>query len=313
MGRPARKSKGWLIGLAIGGVLVLGIGALAVLVADEGSTPTAASRSTSSRSTSSTSSPSTSSTSKPSTSPSGSTSSAAAKVTRKPGYITGIVLDQRGAPLKVSSDQIRVRVSGHRSDMAEVSAFIPVQADGRFELKVPEGTYSLSGNLGISFQGEAFRLALEPVGGQGPDDSKAGIAKEMRLKLTGLKPGMDPNNPYSYYGGHVRLQDRVMNLPNDAKVTFTLTPTTPLVDGSQGKPLTFHTTGKELKGLAVEFKDIPLAKYRMTGAVTMPDGSKKTALLRSADTEPATALEFSFHPRSTEGINAAFLYMEGVR
>ena len=297
--RPARRSKGLLIGLGVGGgLLAVAIVVLALLASDGGSSTKVTS-------------PAGNSSVK---SPSGTTTTSAGKVTRKPGYITGMVLDEQGNPLKVSSDKIQIRISGNRTDMQEVAGFATVSSDGRFETKVPEGNYSVSGSVRITFDGTEFLMPLEAVGGAGPESSKAGIAKEMRLKLNGLKPiHTSTENPYSYYGGHIVMVYQGITLPNDAKVTFTLTPTTSLADGSQGKPLTFSSTGKELKSTAY-YLDIPLAKYRITGQVSLPDGKKKVALIRGADTKPAPALEFGFRPSgsaSLGGLNATFLWMEG--
>ncbi len=280
---PPKKSNGLLIGLGVvGGLVAVGLG---VFLTQGGS----------------------------SSAPAGSSSSPAASSTRaRAGYVTGSVLDERGAAMNVAADQVVIRITGTRaSDSTQVTGLVPVQSGGRFEMKVPDGTYKVTGYVKVNFEGKEYWLSLEPSIGADARDSKAGIAVDMRMKLSGQRPGYDAKNPYSYYGGYVSMQYQGRTLPDDAQVKFTLTPLSPLADGSQGKPLTFTATGAQLRSNP-SMKDIPLARYRITGEVTLPNGTKKAALISKATGGAATTQEFTFPAVSTgEGVEGVALWMMG--
>lgn len=288
---PPKRSNGWLLGLGIvGGVVAVGLVAIIGLGALD----------------------STSGGPSPASGASSGSSAPAPSTKAKAGYVTGRILDERGAPLKVGGDQAVIRVNGQRtSDMSSVTGLIPVQSDGTFEMKISDGQYKVVGFVKTNYAGKEYWLTLDPSTGPNALSSKAGIAVDMRLKLSGLRPGYDAANPYSYYGGFVTMQYQGRTLPDDAQVKFTVTPVGPLADGAQGQPRTFTATGKQLRSNP-SFKDIPLGKYRITGEVTLSGGAKKTALISLATGAAAPSQEFTFPPASNaEGVEGVAMWMMG--
>ena len=292
--QPARKPRtGLIIGLAAGGVALLGLIGLGIFAAAGDSAPTPSS-----------SAPATSQ-------PAGQPATGASKTAAKPGWVTGTVSDAAGRPLTVARDQVVVRVTGDLKDGQAYKGIQPLDANWRFAAQVPAGSFTAAGFVKVNFAGKEFWLPLDPVGGPTLQDSAKGVVKDLQWKLSGVKAGQDPANPYSYYGSFIFMLYQGGTLPDGAKVTFTATPLTPLADGSQGKPLTFQATAQELKK-GKNLIDIPLARYQLTGEVTMPDGSRKKALISGA-TGPATpAQEFTFTPNSMgEGLEGVSLWMMG--
>lgn len=294
--QPARQRPAWLMaGLGAAGAAVLflvGWGIYALM--DGGPAPRTPAPASSSPS------------AQPATKPSASPTSAA-----KPGWVTGRVTDAAGAPLKVQRNQVVVQVTGDLNDGQVYKGSQPLDSNWRFSAEVPPGKYTASGFVKVNFEGKEFWLSLDPVGGRSLQDSTKGVVKDLQWKLSGLRPDSDRANPYSYYGSFVYMLYQGRTLPDAAKVTFTATPLTPLADGSQGKPLTFQATGQELKK-GKNLMDIPLARYKITGEVTMPDGSRKQALISGATGAATTAQEFVFTPNSMgEGMEGVSLWMMG--
>lgn len=295
---PRRRPSPLAIGLAAGGVaLVALVGVGIYALSGEGSPPRP-----------STSAPAAS---QPSTQPAAQPAAKNTTAAAKPGWVTGTVTDASGAPLKLAREQVVVSVTGDLKDGQVYKGSQQIDANGRFGVQVPAGSFTASGFVKVNFQGKEFWLSLDPVGGKKLQDSAKGVVQDLQWKLSGPKPDSDRNNPYSYYGSFVYMLYQGRTLPDAAKVTFTATPLTPLADGSQGKPLTFQATAQELKK-GKNLMDIPLARYRITGEVTMPDGTRKKALISGASGSPAAAQEFTFTPNAMgEGMEGVSLWMMG--
>lgn len=294
--QPTRPRNAWLTaGLVAAGAAVLALAAWGIYELTAGSAPTR------------TAAPTTA----PSPSPSPSTPQPKPQPAAKPGTVTGTVTDAAGAPLKLQRSQVVVQVTGDLNDGQIYKGPQSLDSNWRYSAQVPPGKFTANGFVKVNFEGKEFWLSLDPVGGRTPQDSKAGVVKDLQWKLTGLKPDSDRANPNSYYGGFVFMLYQGRTLPDAARVTFTATPITPLADGTQGKPLTFQATGQELKK-GKNLMDIPLGRYRISGEVTLPDGAKKQALISGATGSPATAQEFTFRPNSMgEGMEGVSLWMMG--
>jgi hypothetical protein len=250
-------------------------------------------------------------TAQPAQQPTANSKPTSTKTAAKPGRVTGTVTDAAGAPLKVQRSQVVVQVTGDLNDGQVYKGNQQLDSNWRFSTEVPPGKYTASGFVKVSFEGKEFWLALDPVGGRGPQDSTRGVVKDLQWKLTGLQPDSDRANPYSYYGSFIYMLYQGPALPDAARVTFTVTPLTPLADGTQGKPLTFQATGQELKK-GKNLMDIPLARYRVTGEVTRPDGSRKQALISGAAGPATPAQEFTFTPNAMGvGLEGVSLWMMG--
>lgn len=229
----------------------------------------------------------------------------------KPGYVVGTVTDATGASLKLDRSQVVVQVTGDLNDGQVYKGGQQLDSDWRFSAKVPPGKYTASGFVKVNFEGKEFWLSLDPVGGKALQDSAKGVVKDLQWRLSGLRPDADKANPYSYYGSFVFMLYQGTTLPDGAKITFTASPLTSLADGSQGKVLTFEATAQELRK-GKNLIDMPLARYRLTGEVTMPNGTRKKALISDAAGPAKLAQEFTFTPNAMgEGMEGVSLWMMG--
>lgn len=242
---------------------------------------------------------------------SGTSAESAPATKAKPGWVMGTVTDARGAQLKLDRSQVVIQVTGDLNNGQIYKGGQQLDGNGRYGVQVPPGKYTASGFVKVNFEGKEFWLSLDPVGGRTLQDSAQGVVKDLQWRLSGLKPDSDQANPYSYYGSYVFMLYQGTTLPDSAKVTFTASPLTPLADGSQGKALTFQATAQELKK-GKNLVDLPLARYRITGDVTMPDGSRKKALISDAAGPAKLAQEFTFSPNAMgEGMEGVSLWMMG--
>ncbi len=119
---------------------------------------------------------------------------------RKPGWIIGTISDARGKPVTGATFDVVVfgttLRSGQRTDFK-----LEVDEQGRFEQELPEGLYAARAYVIKEFEGGRYRLQLHPNDDKHEQTkvaSKPGIVKDFTWKTAGLRPGFDPNKPFSY-------------------------------------------------------------------------------------------------------------------
>jgi hypothetical protein len=247
--------------------------------------------------------------------PAGGTS--ASPTASKANLIYGKVSEDAGKPITAPGAKITISIYGISSKSGEKVYYNPViKPDGSFEQKVVDGSYQISSaNIDVPFNGKHFLFALEPVGDdKAMRDSAPGIEQNYVWKLTGLIPGhdADESNFTNWHGASVKMQFQsyrndikksVSNPPAGTKALFTLTPTGKLVDGSEGKPLTFTRDYDPLMGGLKNgnLPNLPLADYTVKGEEVAPDGSTKPLLMQQAFAKFGESAEVHFAPGSSSG------------
>jgi hypothetical protein len=112
--------------------------------------------------------------------------------------------------------------------------------------------------------------------------SDAGIVRDFRLVMGGLKPGENPKGDNSYFGGvidvhgptyDVQRGNLITRFPG-SKVQFTLTATGPLIDGSRIDPMTLDMDGAYASSHGT-FRSVPLGAYRVTATLITREGARK--------------------------------------
>jgi hypothetical protein len=243
--------------------------------------------------------------------------SAGASTGPKAGYATGKVLHQNGKPIDAKGAKITVDLDGISTKSGEKVNYTPkVNADGSYEQKLVDGTYRFGGAwILVPFDGKQFRFDLEPVGDDKSDrDSDKGIVQDYVWKVSGLKAGQedDPANFTHWHGSSINMQFNfyredikkgVPKPPAGTKCVFTVTPVGKLVDGTDGKPLTFEREFDEhLSGLKNgNLPDIPLGVYTVSGEEVHPDGSKKPLRIQQAYAKFGDSTEVHFAPGTGSG------------
>jgi hypothetical protein len=203
---------------------------------------------------------------------------------RKPHVIVGDILALDGKPIP-NVAAYRVFVWGTTIAAEKTNYGLDVDQNGHFEQQVPDGLYQLKATCIVNHGGHRVPVDLVWL-----DDKKvgvvqgsaAGIVRDFRLVMNGLKPGEDPKGAHAYQGGVFRLNGPDYDLTRGhlstrfpgAKVQVTMTPVGPLVDGSRGEPFTIDVDVAELN-YSTDRRNIPLGTYKVSAVLTAKDGGKR--------------------------------------
>lgn len=253
------------------------------------------------------------------------------RIAPRPGFVTGTAFDTLGEPMQGAF----VSITGTTFEQGQRTEFETVTgADGTYAVRVPDGRYQAKAWIDRNFAGQMFSRLLHPVTGS-PNfevDSTVGGNIDFQWRLTGLTaystpPGSEPSDFHgaaidlSYCGLPATAYCTVEGTgvpatpiaPGGSTVTITLTPTGPLIDGSEGRVLEWRFVmteqdpdypygGAAIPGyenggggrltLSQDWQyhsdyllDIPLGSYRMTATVTLPDGTTQPLRLGLTDDE----------------------------
>ncbi len=235
----------------------------------------------------------------------------------KSGYATGHLTTEDGKPIAASGAKLSVWIEGISSKSGEKLNYSPkINADGSYEQKLVDGTYHFGGSqIDVPFNGNHFLFKLEAVGDDRSDrESDKPIVQDYLWKLKGLRAGQDADeaNFTHWYGCSVTMQfqfyreDIKKSMSAAAKGTkcvFTLTPKGKMVDGSDGKELTFtREYDPLLNGLKnSNLQDIPLGVYNVKGEEVAPDGTKTPLLIKQEFAKFGDSSEITFAPGSSTG------------
>jgi hypothetical protein len=206
---------------------------------------------------------------------------------RKPGYVSGNVLDSAGHPFALKGATVEVHCFGTTFAGAKTSYNIPVDAKGHYEMRVPDGLYRVLCEAQIPFNGETLPIRLDDADGQPSDNdvnsADTGICKDFVLKLSGERAGgaerhgynggdfcaVDGADAFHWFSGRGASTPRIM---------LTLTPTSPLLDGSKGRVIEYRCDPKTLSTVN-RWPGTPIASYRVTARIVYPDGTTRPGLI----------------------------------
>ncbi|QOV89774.1 hypothetical protein [Humisphaera borealis] len=212
----------------------------------------------------------------------------------QPGHFTGRVTRADGSPITLAGVKYQVNINGVTAVGENNNFRPPVAADGTFKLKLPQGLfYPPFGTITVPFEGKNYLIELDPADPfAGTRDGAPGIAQHFLWRLTGPKPratNPDVNNathwygitiPVNFQGYRADTRQTVKPLPDGSKVTWTLKPTSKLMDGSEAKPLTVERKWTATPMFMMDaLNDLPAANYEIGAVATLPDGSTKTVLV----------------------------------
>lgn len=175
----------------------------------------------------------------------------------EPGVVQGVALDAQGKPLAGVKIWVRPSVT---TGLLQATT----DAQGRYRVKGPSNLpYNAYAWHTFTYRGKKLCLRLAS---QDPTDYESfvperGVVRNFRLQMQGEIPDYSNN----FFGGELRLF--VPATPEGSKLTFTLIPDGPLVDGSVGKTLNFTISEILLKG-------IPLGVYKASAAFVDASGNK---------------------------------------
>lgn len=206
----------------------------------------------------------------------------------EPNVIKGVIRDEQGDPVAGAVVRI-VGYTGNPTGLvgADHDEEATTDGNGAYRLQPPSGLYDIHATATVPYDGKTFKeFYLHPADGNCEAQMSApGIVKDFVLRLTGqirCIDGPDPTNAGLYSGGPIDLfYQSPRSLPADTQLTFTLTPTAALADGSPGTALTFTRTVAHLANGSGPLEttgtlhDIPLGRYQLTGFATLPGGARQ--------------------------------------
>jgi hypothetical protein len=209
--------------------------------------------------------------------------------------IQGTVFDAQNNKFKIPGSNVIVHALGDIGSIGDPEAMYNISMDenSHYGTSVKSGLYVFHARAFMQLNDNKVCIDLAPVDGKSPDIAQAsapGITKDFKLQLTGLVPGGNPSEVEDYFGAHINFADGKYNFSTDgywdnlatehpgAKVVFTLTIASPLIDGTQGQSQQLESP---VDGIASGkwFVNIPFAAYRVTAVLVEPDGSQRNLKL----------------------------------
>jgi hypothetical protein len=240
---------------------------------------------------------------------------------RKPGYVRGRVFDSKGRPFTAASGgTVEVRVFGTTYEGHRTSYNTNVDANGNYELRVPDGLYRVIAEAKMQQNGQEFSLPLDPLDGVPPSsdkDSHPGIVKDFGLRLTG-GPGLGQKvargaGMYVMDGGafHSLFDALERKYPRGSYVQVLLAPEGGMINGTPTKPTIYDCSLDGMKtGFGIE--GIPLARYTAAARLVLPDGTKRTLRVSlngaAGESEKAESAPVVFKPDNKAGIGGVVIF-----
>jgi hypothetical protein len=213
-----------------------------------------------------------------------------------PNVVEGSVRTTDGRPVPGAT----IRISGATGAGRGTTKEATTDANGRYRLRVPLGHYDVDGFADLEYEGQTYRgLWLDRTeDGCGRVMSDKGIVRHFVLRVSGPKR-CTTNDENAYHGGEIAAA--AIGLPDEAVVTFSLTPLGPLADGTQGEPRSYTRTGAAMRRVAAAsldettyLYDVPLGRWQVTATVQLPDGSTRAAHLTTPDGGAGEQVEVGF-------------------
>lgn len=231
---------------------------------------------------------------------------------KKPGVVRGYVYDSKGRPLKGAKLGVRsTAVGGFYS-----GASATTDDQGYYEISAPTGVahfycagYAVEHGEGLA------AMALHPADGSMETfATPSGAVRNWVLLPYGIADRArvqdDPRAGSNYYGGTVVLGWSIDEggifsspnyLPNQSTFEFTLTPTGPLLDGSQSRTITIRKTVSTGTSNQLYVNNIPAGPYRVSAKLV------SGGALRIRETGPYTNRPFGLEPKQAVGQGALML------
>ncbi len=224
----------------------------------------------------------------------------------KAGYVRGFVKDIKGKPLVGARIGVRSTAVGGGYSGAQGKT----DAKGYYEIMVPFGAaHFYNAGYAVDYGEGRVALGLHPADGELDSfASNVGGVENFVLMPYGIadRDGVQENPRYSgnYYGGCVVLSWNIADdnpiwqqptdIPQNSVIEFTLTPQTPLLDGSKGRTFVIRKTVANA-GSQLYIVNIPLAMYKVS-AKLVGGGA-----LKMKEVGPNGGSAFGIEPKEATG------------
>ncbi len=210
------------------------------------------------------------------------------------GYATGKVTDTQGNPI-AGADILLDNALFYDSYLTDVS-----NEDGTYRIRVEPGAWFAYASFRKEYNGRVYPLELHP------DDpnplNEEGAIRNFNWKLEGRY-----NDDYSFYGGYIGYTYNVDLADNEfyenvENIKLTLTPSGPLIDGSEGQTLHLEF-GDHYWVEDGKIEDIPIGRYIVT-AVMQTENGNQPLRIQNWHTQGAFETELQLDFLSADDVNA---------
>jgi hypothetical protein len=203
----------------------------------------------------------------------------------EPYTVTGIVLDTKGQPLEGATVRLYQDFVSGRTE-------VTTGPDGRYRasssVQNESASYKIEAFIEVDYNGQTVcpRLAMPDPNDHNSFTLDKGAEKNFQWQLTG-----EVGNSDTFFGGSINLWNIFMfEGINDVEIT--LTPTGPLIDGSEGSVI----AGKVSDVNDYTLFDIPVGPYTLQAALIGHDGSRTPINVATIDNHgtytPEVAIEW---------------------
>lgn len=243
---------------------------------------------------------------------------AAPQVAVKRGIVRGYVRDSKGHPLKGAV--IGVRSSEFGGYYSGASG--KTDAHGYYEIKAPQGSGSFYCAGYVADYGDGIAaFGLHPEDGDtGSFVVTSGLVKNWVLLPYGVadRAGAQDSPHYAgnYYGGTIILGWHVDEdsanpnpsyVPIGSTIEITLTPTSPLIDGSRGREIVVRRPVVSEVHNSLYINNVPVAEYKISAK--LEDGT----VLRLKETGMYSSQAFGLSPKQATGEATLLLKAGGAK
>lgn len=204
------------------------------------------------------------------------------------GYATGTVLDAQGKPIagaKILLDNNVFYASYVHGSTKE---------DGSYRIKAQPGAWRAEASFKKEYNGKTYTLEMHPDNIDSFDDE--GAVRNFIWKLEGRTPKSD----YGYYGGFIQLSTDPAFSGELEDIELALTPSGPLIDGSQGKTLQLRL-GDHYWVDRYQIEDIPIGRYTVEATLKSEAGDRPLRIQNwhtKGEFKPEFQLDFIPNPGS---------------
>jgi hypothetical protein len=213
------------------------------------------------------------------------------------GYATGTVVDTQGKP--ITGAKILLENSVFYAAYIDGSS----DTDGRYRIKAQPGAWKAHASIRKTYNGKAYTLALQP---DNPDSFDGdGAVRNFTWKLEGRTPG----NAYGYYGGFIQLSTDIGFHEDMEHIELTLTPSGPLIDGSEGTTLRLRL-GDHYWIDRYQIEDIPIGRYRVEATLNDAGSSRRLRIQdwrKKGEFKPEFQLDFTPKPAGATDNSASIV------
>ena len=218
----------------------------------------------------------------------------------EPGFVYGTVKDMAGKPLAGAV----VFIDG----VYDNNMVLTTKSDGAYRMRLPPGAYRVTATLEHEFDGQLFKVDLRPntTDSFSYDD---GAVRNFTWALSGrkVKPDMGEFGGFIY----VNIGSGEHFVEDTHNITYTLTPSGPLIDGSTGEVIV-RKGGRPRTADYGKINDVPIGRYVITGVYAPPGMKPQTLKFRDREISEdwADSLEFGFRAEGNYCTNCASLEVE---